>query len=56
MTALHWAANENSAGTARLLLDLGADPSVTNDSGDTPLDLAIRLDADDVAAVLRGAS
>ena len=39
-TALHWAATENRAELATLLLDWGADAKATNDAGQTPCEIA----------------
>lgn len=40
LSALHMAAGYVRPGVAKLLLELGADPEVTDDNGRTPLDLA----------------
>jgi uncharacterized protein len=39
-TALHWAATHNHNEIVRLLLQLGADPTLRNINGKTPLDIA----------------
>ncbi|RVX43083.1 ankyrin repeat protein [Nonomuraea polychroma] len=44
-TALHWAASNGHAATARVLIDAGADVDAANDDGDTPLTLAARRGA-----------
>ncbi len=50
-TPLHQAAG--NADSTRRLLAAGADPTLTNANGDTPLDLAERSGAEDVAELLR---
>jgi ankyrin repeat protein len=52
---LHEAAQNNRAEVVRLLLDQGANPSLTNGDGNTPLDLATESGHVAVAEMLRGA-
>ena len=51
---LHEAARNNNVEVARLLLDLGANPSLANADGKTPLDVAVEKGNTVVAEALRG--
>lgn len=51
-TPLHWAARDGNSACAALLLARGALPSVRNDGGDSPLDLALRRGDDRLAREL----
>ena len=51
-TALHSAASNGQAETARLLLAAGAEKDVTDDCDETPFDVATRFGRDEVAALL----
>ena len=42
MTALHWAAEIGEQEAVRTRLDANADPAITNDAGETALDVAVR--------------
>ena len=56
MTLLHFAAASGKADTVKLLLDNGADVNVADDGGETPLDYAEEVDADEaVLELLRSA-
>jgi hypothetical protein len=50
---LHQCAEENQAGTARLMLKHGADPTLLDADGKTPLEVAEANGNEDVAAVLQ---
>lgn len=50
--ALHWAAQSGAAGCCALLLLAGAQPDTRNTSGETPLHLACRVGAVEVARLL----
>ncbi len=52
-TLLHWAAYDGLFKAVNLLLEFGANARLTNDEGETPLDLAVRNGHDDVAMLLR---
>jgi len=47
-TPLHWAAKHGHLVSARILLEQGADLSLTNINQDTPMDLALRWGQDDL--------
>lgn len=47
MTPLHYALTENQYDILKLLLESGADPSIKDKYGDTPLDFAIKIGATD---------
>ena len=51
-TALHVAAKAGQSAVASALLELGADPTVANDDGDTPADLARRRRDFDMVTLL----
>jgi ankyrin repeat protein len=53
-TPLMAAAEAGSEETARLLLERGADPTITDMDGDTAYDIAVRKGNDAVAALLKG--
>jgi hypothetical protein len=53
VTALMWAADGGNEAMVWLLLEHGADPSITNEEGDTALDMA---DSDAIADILRTAA
>jgi ankyrin repeat protein len=55
-TALHKAAESGSCEIAQLLLDRGADASLANSEGNTPLKLAIKNKQDEVTKLLTPAS
>ena len=46
-TALHWAGRSGHVECAEALLKAGADPLITDDSGQTPLDLATNTEEGD---------
>jgi ankyrin repeat protein len=52
-TILHYAAQISSSAIVSLLLELGADKTVRNTSGDTPAGIAQRWNHNDIAAILR---
>ncbi|MDR2658717.1 MAG: ankyrin repeat domain-containing protein [Spirochaetaceae bacterium] len=52
-TILHYAAVTSSAAIVSLLLELGADKTIRNTSGDSPADIAQRWNRQDVFAILR---
>jgi ankyrin repeat protein len=52
-TVLHYAARVSPASIVSLLIELGADKSILNTSGDSPLDIAQRWNRNDIAAILR---
>jgi ankyrin repeat protein len=52
-TALHYAARVSPAAIVSLLVELGADKSIRNTSGDSPSDIAQRWNRQDIAAMLR---
>lgn len=54
MTALHHAARRGRSDMVRLLLEAGADPSLRDDGGHVPLDLALQHRRDAVVDVLKG--
>ncbi len=51
-TPLHCAAMVNSPNMLSFLLNNGADPTIKNNSGDTPLHLSIKLENKDCASIL----
>lgn len=51
-TALHWAAKHRLTASAQLLLQAGANPLVLNQNQESPLSLALRYEADEVARLL----
>ena len=53
-TPLHIAAREGHTGLVRLLLAAGADAAAKNKAGDSPQDLALAFEHDDVVALLVG--
>jgi serine/threonine-protein phosphatase 6 regulatory ankyrin repeat subunit A len=55
-TLLHLAAYNNTAGLAKIALELGANPNQPNQRGETPLSLAKRLNAQDVLKILLSSS
>ncbi len=55
-TPLHWAALRGQAGSARALLEHGADAAALNNSGETPLEVARRAKRDEVARLLAASS
>ncbi|MDR0409740.1 MAG: ankyrin repeat domain-containing protein [Spirochaetaceae bacterium] len=52
-TILHYAAQISSAAIVSLLMELGADKSARNTSGDTPATIAQRWNRQDIASILR---
>jgi ankyrin repeat protein len=52
-TVLHYAARVSPAAIVSLLVELGADKSIRNTSGDSPADIAQRWNRQDIAAMLR---
>eukprot|EP00043_Microstomoeca_roanoka_P012083 m.116017 g.116017 ORF g.116017 m.116017 type:complete len:682 (+) comp15385_c0_seq3:196-2241(+) len=51
-TPLHHAAQNGQTHVLMMLLDSGADVHAHNDAGDTPLDIAVRFNREDVASFL----
>jgi len=54
-TALHWAALRGHAEVVRVLISYGADLTVTNKEGETPLRVATRANRSQVVELLRRA-
>jgi ankyrin repeat protein len=54
-TALHGAARQSTPPIVEALLAAGADPSLDNDEGKTPLDIAVEKGFDEIAAILKRA-
>lgn len=52
-TLLHVAANNDNAALASAVLVLGADPNAVNNSGDTPLAIAERLNSNSIIGLLK---
>jgi ankyrin repeat protein len=50
---LHYAARTSTASIVSLLIELGADKTARNTSGDTPYDIARRWNRQDIMAILR---
>lgn len=53
-TALHYAAAWGRRRAAEMLLEDGADPTVTNDAGQTPMDDALLHGYDDILDMMKG--
>ena len=51
-TPLHWAIINNKAETAHKLLDMGTNPNIINEKGQTPLDVALMYHLEDLVPIL----
>lgn len=51
-TPLHWAIINNKVDTAKLLLELGTNPNMINEKGETPLDTALMYNLTELIPIL----
>jgi ankyrin repeat protein len=51
-TPLHWAIINNKIETAKVLLDMGTDANIINEKGQTPLDVALMYQLEDLIPIL----
>lgn len=51
-TPLHWAIINNKVDTAKRLLEMGTNPNLINEKGETPLDVALVYDLTELVPIL----